>query len=435
MSDSSSPEGSPPSRSGEILCRHCLTANWSGAPRCRECGRALESANLPANGPVPEATKVAAPVADDLSQPGDKPGKIAMIRSTMIERQSPVTRMVTLFFALVTVVVAALVLRFPPTGSFAVFPTTTPIPPSPTRYSVIAPSSIATVEDTPVPTSTPVPLPSETPRPPRYYTVRAGDTLFGVSLLYNINVETIASANDMELEDGLVISEELAVPWPSATPPLEAVEFSLDGESLYADPSDCDIYEITIGDTLFEVALNAEIDLSILMKVNRLTDESILHPGDTICIPDLLALEEIPPTPGPSPTPTATKPPRGTKLLYPADGASISESDQVVLLQWIAVKNLEENEWYMVELTDLSQPDAHSQRGFTQQTALLVPDGWLTSDGSSHIMRWRVSIVRVIGQRQDESFIYTYGGESSVEARFSWRGAEPNAVPDLNAGG
>ena len=185
------------------------------------------------------------------------------------------------------------------------------------------------------------------------------------------------------------------------------------------------------GDSVAAVANLFGVDFALLSKVNRLDGDSIVHPGDTICIPAIVYGESLPPTPGPSPTPTPTSPPAGTRLLYPVTGATITEPDGVVTLQWVAVQDLAESEWYMVELTDMADLDTPPLRGFTRDNALQLASDWRPDVPETRHMRWRVSIVNVTDWRSDGLPIFTFGGETSADAFFNWLGAVPTATPTL----
>jgi hypothetical protein len=95
----------------------------------------------------------------------------------------------------------------------------------------------------------------------------------------------------------------------------------------------------------------------------------------------------------------------------------------------MAVKDLAENEYYMVELLDMDVLDALPFRGFTRDNSFQIPSSWRPVEPESHQMRWKVSIVQVTGQRSDGEFIYTYGGRSSEDGFFSWLGAVPTPTP------
>ncbi len=384
-------------------------------------------------GPAPEVTpKPQAPAeTSSATQPEGEASDaaVAVLESTMRERQAPLTLGLTAGFTVVIVIIAALMLQNPAVATLALFPTETPIPPTITWTPTWTPLASETSPPTETPTITPTAPPTETPRPPRGHTVTTGETLFGISLRYGVSMESIAETSGLAPNAALQVSQQLLIPWPTATPPLTAVEVDIGGETIIADPTDCQVYEIRTGDTFFGIAARQRVDLRALMAANRLTEQSILQPGDTICIPAIIRGGVLPPTPGPSPTPSPTEPPAGPNLLYPIQEAQVTPADEPFFLQWVAVKDLAEDEWYMVEMTDLSAVASHPLRGFTRQTSFQVPGSWRPAVPETHLMRWRVTIVRVVGERQDGSFIYTFVGRSSQDAYFTWVGAVPTATP------
>jgi LysM repeat protein len=347
----------------------------------------------------------------------------------MRERQSRLTFWLTAVFAVLITLIAFLMLQNPIEATAILFPTLTPIPPTVTYTPTWTPPPTETSPPTDTPTITPTPLPTDTPQPPRFHTVSSGETLFGLSLRYRITADSIAQANGITLDSAINVSQQLEIPWPTATPPLVPVEVQVGGQTVIADPTDCRRYIIQDGDSLFAIAARERIDLNALLLVNRLNDQSIVQPGDDICIPVILTGVVLPPTPGPSPTPTPTSAPPGPQLLYPAREAVVDPPDGTLLLQWVAVKDLTDSEWYMVELTDLTDLDSHPLRGFTRDNAFRVPGDWRPDEPADHRFRWRVSIILVTGRREDGGFIYTFGGRSSEDAYFTWLGAIPTATP------
>jgi LysM repeat protein len=276
--------------------------------------------------------------------------------------------------------------------------------------------------ETPLPTGTAAP--TEPPREARLHSVAAGETLFGLSLIYRITADSIAQTNNIDLSAPIQAGQSLVIPWPTATPPLESVLLEINGEPVMADATNCEIITIQSGDSAYGLSALKGIPLEAIIAVNRQTQESIslLQPGDTLCIPKLLYGDPIPPTPGPSPTPSLTPPPGGPSLLFPVDGTVIEEDDTPIL-QWTAVKNLEPAEWYMVELRDADERDSLPRRGFTRDQSFVVPQAWRTQVDETRRMEWRVSIVQVTGHRSDGGFIYTFGGTSSLPSWFDWQGA------------
>lgn len=313
----------------------------------------------------------------------------------------------------------------------ALQPTFTPIPPAPTLTPTWTPEATETppATETPIPSATPVP--TDTPRSPRFHTVAGGETLFGLSLLYRVSTGSIAESNGMPLDSPIQVGQELGIPWPTATPPLESMVLEVGGESIVVDASNCEIVTIQEGDSTYGLSAQRGVPAEAIVAVNRLTEESIqlLHPGDTLCIPRVSSGDSLPPTPGPQPTVTATAFPAGPTLLYPVDGAEIDSPDGLLRLQWLAVKDLAVNESYMVEMTDLDLLDSLPYRAFTRDNSFKVPVGWRPDIAEPHEMRWRVSIVRISGERSDGGTIYEYGGRSSEDSFFVWMGVEPTPTP------
>lgn len=351
-----------------------------------------------------------------------------VLESVMVERQSRLTLWLTAVFAVIIVVLGLLVLRYPASATVSFFPTPTPLPPTLTHTPTLTPIPTETSPPTETPTETPIPRPTETLQPPRSHSVQSGDTLFGLSLFYGVSVESITELNEL-VGGGIQVNQQLLIPWPTATPPLVPIEVTIGDETIIADPTDCQRREILGGDTLFGIAAQTGVDLRALLAVNRLTDQSILQPGDTICIPQIIRGGVLPPTPGPSATPTNTPPPAGPQLLYPGRESVVEPPQGPLVLQWAAVKDLTDVEWYMVEVTDLTDVDSFPHRAFTRQNSFRVPVDWRPQVDENHYFRWRVSIVQVTGEREDGSFIYTFGGRESADSYFYWLGAVPTPTP------
>ena len=437
------PQEPPPdqfSQAQDVRCKKCDSVLPDGASHCPMCGQSVQisdDAKLSADD-TPESSDHLAgtegendrSVATADARDGDLIPSTLVIESTLHERQSSATIWLAGAFVILVVIAGLLIIQSPPPAALAVFPTETPIPPTRTFTPTWTPLPSETGPPVSTATATPTIRPSDTPLPPRTHVVTAGETLFGLGLRYGVSADSIAALNALPPGSSIQVSQQLNIPWPTATPPLVPVEIDVGGETIVADPTDCELYEIKGGDTFFGIAARQRIDLAALVAVNRLTDQSILQPGDRICIPKIIRGGVLPPTPGPSPTPTATRPPPGPHLLYPVLGADIEPSEGPTVLQWAAVKDLAADEWYMVELTDLTAVDSHPRRGFTRQTSFLVPDSWqLGGPDTHHLIRWRVTIVRVAGERGDGSFIYEFSGQRSQDAFFTWLGTEPTATP------
>lgn len=422
-------------------CPNCDTLVSAEAERCLMCGLTLPPIIETTPEPVEEtieppvaaqesaetgevrAIETAEPASQFVTPP---PTPLpAVTSSVMKEGLSPEAVLLTVVVLVISFVIGGYIFRHPFSRPVVFLPTGTAVPPTPTFTPTSSPSPTGTLEPTETPTVTRTPMPTDTPKPPRFHTVAANETLFGLGLFYGVTSESIAEANGLPPGSGIQVDQNLVIPWPTATPPLVPIEVEIGGQSVVADPTDCEFYQIQQGDTLFGVASSRGVDLRAILAVNRLSDQVVLQPGDALCIPEIIRNGVLPPTPGPSATPTQTPPPQGPQLLYPIEDAVVEPPEGPLVLQWAAVKDLAPNEWYMVEVTDMTTPDSHPRRGFTRRTAFRAPDTWRPSVEETHLFRWQVSIVQVTGERADGSFIYTFGGNSSDPDYFSWLGAIP----------
>lgn len=345
------------------------------------------------------------------------------------ERESPVATLILGVLIIFIISIAFLLLRGPDDLTLALLPTPTAITQPPTLTPTWTPLPTETQLPTETPTITPTQPPTPTLQPPRSHSVTSGESLFNLSLRYGVTMDSILQLNNIPSDGGIQVGQQLLVPWPTPTPPLEVVAVEINGEMIIADPTNCRMYEIKGGDTFFGLSARERLPLDAILAVNRLTLQSVMQPGDSICLPEIIRGGVLPPTPGPSPTATATEPPEGPMLVYPGDGTTIDPTDDRFFLQWVAVKDLTEDEWYMVELTDLSDYDSHPLRAFTRQTSFQVPSSWRPDESEVHQLRWRVRVVQVTGEREDGSFIYTFGGNNSEEEYFFWLGAVPTPTP------
>ncbi len=384
--------------------------------------------------PVQKSEEVVAEVAEPEPEPEPEPDPPPMTMTPLAasktkEGLSSSAVLLTAAVLIISFAIGGYIIRHPSNQTVVVLPTTTPVPPTATFTQTPTSSPTGTAPPSETPTITPTPLPTDTPRPPRFHTVAANETLFGLGLFYGITANSIAEANGLPPGSGIQVSQSLVIPWPTATPPLVPIEVEIGGQTVIADPTDCEFYQIQDGDTLFGIASRSGVDLRAILAINRLNDQVVLQPGDALCIPKIIHNGVLPPTPGPSPTPTQTPPPQGPRLLYPIEDAIVEPPEGPLVLQWAAVKDLASDEWYMVEVTNLSLPDSHPMRGFTRRTAFRVPATWRPTVEETHLFRWQVTIILVTGEREDGSFIYTFGGNSSEPDFFSWLGHIPTPTP------
>ena len=157
-------------------------------------------------------------------------------------------------------------------------PTITVPPASPT-------STTSPTPETPTPTVTPTPC---GPPPSGWvlYTVRAGDTLFGLAAQVGLNQETVMQANCFVTPE-LLIGQVLYLPFNPCTPA------PLPGWTLYT---------VRSGDTLFSLATTRGTTVDEVMRANCLNSTNIAV-GQGLFLPQLI-LPPPPPSPQVPPCPS-----------------------------------------------------------------------------------------------------------------------------------
>jgi len=429
-------------------CPHCDSVVTDAATRCAICGGKLEGKPELAFAPVIEFTPVEEAMVETTAveegavdeavieevvaaamDPDPQPQATAISDPPKSWRPSAVF-ILTAVFIVFMCIISSLILRYQePVHDLGLFPTLTPIPPTITFTPTWTTVPSQTPPPTAVPTTTPTPLPTPTLQPPRPHQVSGGETMIGLASRYRVSIDSITGLNQLGDGTQIQVGQQLQIPWPTATPPLTQVGIDINGELVIADPAGCQRYEVQSGDSLVGIAARYDVNFDLLMQVNRFPSDMLLQPGDTVCIPTIVYGETLPPTPGPSPTPLPTAPPAGPELLFPVLETAVSPPDGRVMLQWVAVQDLAESEWYMVEMADLDEIDRLPRRGFTRDNNYQLPTSWRPAVDESHRIQWQVSIVTVTDWRDDGLPIYSYGGETSAPSFLNWLGAVPTATP------
>jgi LysM repeat protein len=218
-----------------------------------------------------------------------------------------------------------------PTSTPIVAPTFTPVPVQPTSTPVtptFAPPTVVPASPTQavvVPaTATSVPLPTNTPAPigPEFpgrivHTVRRGDTVAELAVLYGSTVQAITSANGLNenalifVGQGLIVPVRLAAPataLPTATTQVIVVTATpVPGQppATTAPPpaTGTTIYVVQPGDTLRRIAIRFNTTIATLAQLNGITNINYIQVGQRLQIPAPGA-----PPPPPTALPATTAP-------------------------------------------------------------------------------------------------------------------------------
>ena len=146
------------------------------------------------------------------------------------------------------------------------------VQPSPTAPEA-AQNGVRIVVLSPTPTATPTPIPTPTPTPaptPATHEVRPGETLTGISELYDVPVAVIVDLNDIPDPDNLVVGQRLRLPEGTEVP-----------EQADAPGP----YTVQPGDTLSAIAVVYGVSINDLMAANGLNDPDSIFVGQELRIP------------------------------------------------------------------------------------------------------------------------------------------------------
>jgi len=94
------------------------------------------------------------------------------------------------------------------------------------------------------------------------------------------------------------------------------------------------------------------------------------------------------------PTPTPAFPYPAPALLAPADGQVFQGADAVIVLNWISVGILAEDEWYVLRLRYETEGATQPPDVWTKTTSWRVPaDLYPPADTEPRLLRWEVTII------------------------------------------
>ena len=105
------------------------------------------------------------------------------------------------------------------------------------------------------------------------YTVKSGDTLYGISNQFGVSVTELASLNNIK-GDNLQIGQILTIPSNSGT-----------------NPNNMFMYTVKAGDTLYSIAQKYNTTVSAIQKLNYFTNSN-LSVGQVIRIPEMYTPED-----------------------------------------------------------------------------------------------------------------------------------------------
>lgn len=150
------------------------------------------------------------------------------------------------------------------------------------------------IDSTPLATIIPtqVPPPELDPDSPCVHTVRGGDSIFRLSLVWDTTMDEVASLNDLDDVDVLSVGQLLRIPGcVFATPTTEPLPEPTMPPTVTSIPqpllpdSGPPIHVVSAGETLESISLRYRADVNAIIELNNLTNPDQLSVGQELLLP------------------------------------------------------------------------------------------------------------------------------------------------------
>ncbi len=222
------------------------------------------------------------------------------------------------------------------------------------------------------------------------HTVREGETLVAIASVYGVTVDEIRSANPDLTGDLIRPNQTLAIP----------IEPASRGAVVGTGPL---VYTVRSGDTVVSIARAFGSTVQDMIDANRLPASGLIRPDQTLTVPirnlpdEVLRTAALTETPADGANPSSTQQIYlGPRLLGPEDGAQIARSENV-LMRWLSVNELRNNEWYVLQIYPLTADAEPVDSRWTKVTSeRLEAERFAPTAGAEARYQWQVSVVRVL---------------------------------------
>ncbi len=102
--------------------------------------------------------------------------------------------------------------------------------------------------------------------------VAEGDSWFGIAQDAQVSMRSLFETNDASDDHVLYPGDVVCLP-PGSTPTSSC------------SPSNAPSYTVESGDTWWDIATRAGVTMSTLLSTNATSEDRVIHPGDTVCLP------------------------------------------------------------------------------------------------------------------------------------------------------
>lgn len=241
------------------------------------------------------------------------------------------------------------------------------------------------------------------------HTVQGGETLLAIAALYEVSVEEIQAANDL---DSVLIraGDELIIP-------ITREASALNGDTVASTFE----YTVQSGDTIISIANRFGSTPQEILRANGLTGENpVIRAGDVIRVPvPQVPAEVLASGAGVGAQDSAGGLYAEPRLIGPPDDVVIAHTDPV-LLRWISVDVLQPNEWYVLLIYPLNGAAQQFPSIWTKATSYRLDTSFAPETGESAEYAWQVSVVRV-RPGAGEQVALDAASPTSELRNFSWR--------------
>ena len=110
-----------------------------------------------------------------------------------------------------------------------------------------------------------------------YYTVKAGDTLYGISRKFGMSLSQLVSANGISTSSVIQPGQTLRVVGGEASSSVVKTNTA-------STRTSSGNYIVQAGDTLYSIARRSGMSLNTLLSINGLSQSSVIRPGQTLSV-------------------------------------------------------------------------------------------------------------------------------------------------------
>jgi len=219
--------------------------------------------------------------------------------------------------------------------------------------------------------------------------VLEGETLIGLATRYNVSVEEIQAANDMDTET-ILVGRLLIIPVNSSAADAAASSSSQEGERL----SSSFRYTVREGDTYFTIAVQYGTSVEAVLRANGKTENDFIRPGDQLLLPIDVPSDVLAGATGRNMGNESSRIYSDPRQIGPANGSKFNR-DEPILLRWLSVDQLQPNEWYVLLIYPSDGNASELPTRWTKANSYRLDMELAPSGGSAVTYKWQVSVVRV----------------------------------------